>query len=393
MTHNRLRATVAALCLSVTGCARLQPTEAAALCDVINSEIERGRTPSIVIATVDEDGLMFLDAGGVDEPFSQRAATPASVYMLFSITKVFTATAVMTLVDDGALDIDAPLERYMPDLPLENPYPTPLTPRHLLNHSSGLPNPSVWSRARAAGERRPELATLLAQMLEGHGRLTAEPGTQDRYNNLGYLVLGRLIEEISGRPYEDYVRERILDPLEMNQTDFRYRPDMLAHAAIGTVRKNSLYHRLFLRAAPAELFGPSIGRKATSVLYEIDGASYAGLVGTAEDVAKFLSLHLSGGVYRGRRILSERSVEAMQTVQYTSSGKTLSHALGWHTDVVDDVRYFNHMGRGGGFRPAIRIYPTLGHGIVVLTNGTDYDPKPITRRAPIEGRMTGRCAQ
>ncbi len=92
-------------------------------------------------------------------------------------------------------------------------------------------------------------------------------------------------------------------------------------------------------------------------------------------------------------ILSEASVREMQRIQTTPRGKPLDHALGWHTGRVGGERYFNHMGRGGGFRPAIRIYPGLGYGIVVLVNRTKYDPKPITQRVPISGSASAPCLE
>jgi CubicO group peptidase (beta-lactamase class C family) len=311
--------------------------------------------------------------------------------MFFSITKLFTATAVMTLVDEGRIDLDQPIDAYVPDLALVNPFDTPLTVRHLLNHSSGLPNPPAWSWAHLHDRPRPRLRAFLDQVLAENGRLEAEPGTRDEYNNIAYLILGRLIEDVSGEPYEDYVRARIIEPLEMEHTDFVYRDDMLARAAIGVVARNSIYHRLFRRVAPPELFGPEVGDYATARLYLVDGASYAGLVGTAPDLSKFAAMHLAGGTWHGERILSEASVRAMQAVQHGRREKPLSHTLGWHTGVIGGERYFNHMGRGGGFRPAIRIYPGLGYGIVVLTNRTNYDPKPITQRVPIEGTSPDAC--
>jgi CubicO group peptidase (beta-lactamase class C family) len=376
----------------IVGCApHLEPIEAPGLCQVLEQEVDGQETPSLIIAAFARDRTLFLDARGIADPIAGQAATPESVYMFFSITKVFTATAVMTLVDEGRLDLDQPIDRYLSDLALVNPFETALTARHLLNHSSGLPNPPVWSWAHPHDQARPDQRQLLDRALAEHGRLEAEPGTRDEYNNLGYLILGRLVEDISGEPYEDYVRSRILEPLEMEHTDFVYRPDMVERAAIGGVKRNSIYHRLFRRVAPNTLFGPVVDDYATARLYLVDGASYAGLVGTAPDLAKFASMHLAGGTWHGARILSQASVEAMQEIQYTKRGRRLDHALGWHTDEIDGERYFNHMGRGGGFRPAVRIYPGLGYGVVVLSNRTNYDPRPITTRVPIEGAFPGPC--
>ena len=195
------------------GCAaRLQPIQAPGFCDVLKAEVDGGETPSLVIAAVDGERTLYLDARGIADPIAGRAARPDSVYMFFSITKLFTATAVMTLVDEGRVDLDQPVDRYLPDLAIVNPFETSLTVRHLLNHSSGLPNPPVWSWVRLHDDSRPPLRELLDRALVEHGRLEAEPGTRDEYNNLAYLVLGRLVEEVSGEPYEDYLNSRLWAP-------------------------------------------------------------------------------------------------------------------------------------------------------------------------------------
>src|SRR5690606_25150151 len=99
------------------------------------------------------------------------------------------------------------------------------------------------------------------------------------------------------------------------------------------------------------------------------------------------------GVWDGRRILSSASVQAMQTVQRDHRGQPLDYALGWHTQLIDGERYFNHMGKGGGYRPAVRLWPTRRYGVVILTNRTRYDPRPLTRTVPPLGEpsCTERC--
>lgn len=376
--------------LGMGGCAHLSEVDTHELCEITRAEAEDA-TPSIVLAAFSRDELLFLDASGTADVSDARPATTDTVYMFFSISKVFTATAVMQLVDDGKIDLDRPLREYLPELALQNPFDTPLTVRHLLNHSSGLPNPAPWAWAHLEEEPRPRLAQFLDSILAEHPELEHEPGTRDDYNNLGYLILGLLVERTADQPYEDYVRARILEPLGMQRTDFVYRPAMKADAARGTVERNSLYHRLFRRVARPELFGTPTEDYATSRLYLVDGAPYGGLVGTAEDLSRFARMHLGGGTLDGQRVLSPEAVAAMQAPQRLNNGKLLDHALGWHSDTIDGERYFNHMGKGGGFRPAVRIYPGLGYGIVVLTNRTKYDPKPITRRVPITGTARPQC--
>jgi CubicO group peptidase (beta-lactamase class C family) len=392
MSRSRgLAALAVAVALAGSGCARLRPTSPAELCRLTAHEVQRGKTPSLVLAVVDADELLFLDARGTADPVAARPARPDSVYMWFSISKLFCATAIMQLVDRGLIDIDRPIADYVPDLALENPFDTPLTARHLLDHSSGLPNPPPWAWARLHDRPRPPLAALVNDVLREHGRLESEPGTRDQYSNLGYLVLGLLVERVSGTSYEDYVRANLFAPLEMHDTDFAYSDAMLQRAAIGQVRAHGLYHRWFVAAASPELFGPVVDGQATARPYLVDGAPYGGVIGTAGDLAHFAAMHLAHGIWRGRRILSARAVAAMQEIQRLPSGRPLSHALGWHTGTTQGVRYFNHMGKGGGFRPALHLYPSLGQAVIVLTNTTRYDPRPLLRRVPVRAERPAGC--
>jgi CubicO group peptidase (beta-lactamase class C family) len=346
----------------------------------------RGQAPGLVIATVvagTSNAEISVAHAGVAALADSRPVGPDTAFMWFSITKLFTATAIMQLHERGVLDIDAPISDVLgEEFTIVDGRRRPVTARDLLSHSGGLGNPAVWSTAQPAGRAPASLEEQLAALLAAHGpRLRYPPGEGQRYSNLGYLLLGRMVELADGRDYRTYVREEILAVLGMSRTDFEWTP-LRDDAAVGHARKGRLFTTLAKTLVDAECFGEPLARWETTVPFEIEGAPYGGLIGTAGDLARFLGAHLEQGAWEGRRILSPASVQAMQTVQRDHRGRPLDYGLGWHTQLLDGERYFNHMGKGGGYRPAVQIWPSRRYGVVVLTNRTRYDPRPLVRTIP-----------
>ena len=342
-----------------------------------------GETPALVVATV-HHGEIAVEHAGLASIAEGRPVTDDSAFVWFSITKLFTATAIMQLHERSRLDIDAPVSDLLgSEFPIREPRSRSITARDLLSHSGGLGNPSVWSWAHPAGWQRPPLAELLAQLMAEHGKNPRYlPGAGQHYSNLGYLTLGRMVELAGGRDYETWVREEILEVLGMTRTGFRWTDDMLADWAVGHSIQGGFYTKMAKRLANPEVFGAPIDGWETTVPFEIDGAPYGGLIGTAGDLAKFLGAHLGYGSWQGRRILAPATVDAMREPMRDSMGRRIDHALGWHNDTIQGERYYNHMGKGGGYRPAVRIWPGRGYGVVVLTNRTRYDPRPLTSIVP-----------
>ncbi len=139
------------------------------------------------------------------------------------MTKIVTATAVMRLAEGGKLDLDAPADEYFRGLKVVS-QPTPVTVRHLLNHTSGLANPLPIRWVRPAGAPDFDRRAFVERLLSKNRKLKSVPGEKAAYSNLGYLVLGEVIAEVTGTSYEEHVRAEILSPLGMDRTGFSY-PD------------------------------------------------------------------------------------------------------------------------------------------------------------------------
>jgi len=273
----------------------------------------------------------------------------ATIYDLASLTKVVaTTTAAMILVDEGTLDLDAPIQRYLPEF--TGPGKERVTVAHLLAHRSGLPAGIPVRRADDAEAVRQRI--LLAP-------LRATPGSTMLYSDLGPILVGWAIEVITGEPLDRFVTERVFEPLGM--ADTRFHPD-------GAVRA---------RIAPTEL--PVRGIVHDETARTLGGvAGNAGLFSTATDLAIFAEMLLNGGTYGDVRIVSDSTVRRFTTPVGDA------RALGWEVAAGErgageflSQRAFGHVGFTG---TSLWIDPARDLFVILLTNRVHA---PRTRRAGV----------
>jgi CubicO group peptidase (beta-lactamase class C family) len=259
--------------------------------------------------------------------------------------------------------------------------------RQLLSHSSGIANPIPVSWVHLAEEPAVNLDDFTRRLLTRYHRLRFEPGSRYAYSNLGYLVLGQVIERLSGQRYTDYVQQHILGVLDMHRTSFSYDHLQDQDAATGYVRSWSMMGILGRFLVDRRIFGTS--RKGYTAFHRflIDGAPYGGLLGPVADLGNFMKAYLSGGAFNGRHLLETSSIAEMLMPQRNNRGEELSTeghempqriGLGWHLDGSEETRSCYHLGGGAGYRSEVRIYPHLGYGIGVMGNETSYDTGAIT---------------
>ncbi|HEX8980801.1 MAG TPA: serine hydrolase [Parasulfuritortus sp.] len=266
---------------------------------IVEGQIAAGRLPGAVLLIGGEDGVYYRHAFGAREFAPERQAmTDDTIFDLASLTKVVaTTTAVMQLVEQGRLDLDAPAARYWPEFAANGK--ADITVRQLLTHYSGL--------AADLDLRRPwsGIDEVRRRIIEA--RPTDAPGSHYRYSDINFEVLGELVERVSGQPLDAYCREHIFAPLGMRDTGFR--------PAWST------------RIAPT---GPSrAGTVNDPTAWRMGGvAGHAGLFATADDLARFARMLLAGGELDGVRILRPASVEAMSQPQ-SPAGQARLRGLGW----------------------------------------------------------------
>ena len=328
--------------------------------------------PGLAVVVVGPEGVRGSVGVGFADIANRTGASPQMVCPWFSMTKIVTATTAMRLAERKAIDLDAPVLGYVPAFGTMRPSSRAgrVTPRHLLSHSAGLANPIPVRWVHAADREARDPDAFLEALLATHDKLRFDPGTRSSYSNLGTLVLGAAIASVAGRPFVEVVRDEILDPLGMRQTGFVYSAEMDARAAVG-------YHprrgpmRLLL---PRWVIGDPAGRWVSLERFLLDGAPYGGLVGSLDDAARFLRMHLRDGELDGVRVLEAGSAARMREI--TTSGRRFDLGLGWFRPASQrnaDPPFVEHLGGGAGFFNMIRIYPSRGVGIAVMGNATKYD--------------------
>jgi CubicO group peptidase (beta-lactamase class C family) len=345
-----------------------------------------GKPPGLTFAVVEDGRIAYSHGFGLADGPRRLAATSDSVYHWWSLTKIPTAIAVLQLQEQGRLSLDDPVVKHLPFFRVEYPAASsPLvTVRHLLNHSSGLPDMGLALVRRVHREGDPPVnqTAFVEAVLPEHSRLAFEPGSRTSYTNLGYVVLGALVEKVSGRAYEDYVRDHILRTLRMDRTDFVYTAAMRPYEAAGS-------HPLLDRLTPLLPFviahwnaysrETAGGHVWLNHVYT-DYTPSSGLIGGAPDLTRLMLAYLNGGELDGQRILSAQTVATMthadRVVSPNPAYAGLRQGLGWVAG-CGERDCIQHTGAGPGFGTALRLYPREGLGLVVLTNDMTSDTNAI----------------
>jgi D-alanyl-D-alanine carboxypeptidase len=294
-----------------------------------------------------------------------QPVTPRTTFHCFSTTKPVTALAVLQLVAEGRVALDAPLATYLPELPCRNG----ATVRQVLSHQGGMPNPSplTWVHTEAQHATF-DASRFLAGVLREHPTCTPA-GRRSRYSNVGFLLLGRLIEVISGRAYPEYVRDRVLDVVGCNVADserylgFDIPKDR--HASGYTRRWSGLGLLIALLPDRANLRSSERGWIRYRP-FHLNGASYGGLKGNVAGWAPLLAAIAA----RDPRLLPPEGYDAFFAPQALGSGKPTGHALSWFTGQHRGHEYVCHAGGGPGYGAEIRVYPALGATSALVTNTT-----------------------
>lgn len=339
--------------------------------ELIESFMRRHRIPGLSIAVVNDHGPLHVNHYGFADLVSRRPVCEDTSYLWFSLTKIATATAIRQLADAGNLDLSAPVTDYI-DLRSARHGAALPTVGQLLNHTAGFANPLPTRWVRPALAPPKDSRAFLERQLQRHGKLKYPVGGPPHYSNLGYLVLGEVIAQAANQTFPDYVTEAILEPAGMTTTGFTHRCPAASATPYVRVRRpgGPLLNVVF----PHELIGKRTGPYIILEPFYVDGASYGGLVGTVGDAGRFASMHLADGTIDGHRIIAPATARQMRDINTTGAR---DFGQGWfraadHREL--HPAYAEHLGAGGGFYNAMRIYPDLNLGIVTMTNTTSAYP-------------------
>ncbi len=297
-----------------------------------------------------EDELVEL-AYGVLNKDTGVEATADSLFQIGSISKVWTATVVMQLVDEGLLDLDAPIADVLPELRLADPNVTKqVTMRHLLTHTSGIDG-DIFADTGRGDDCVEKYVARLAEVAQNHPL-----GATWSYCNSGFALAGRVIEKLTGGTWDKAMRERIFGPLGLEHTVTLPEEALMYRAAVGHVTEGA-------------------GEPARAPVWSLPRSlGPAGIIcSTVADVLGFARLHLTGGLAPdGTRLLGEASAAAMSDVHADLPDKHAlgdSWGLGWSRFGWDGRRLIGHDGNTIGQSAFLRLLPDEGLAVTLLTNG------------------------
>ena len=326
----------------------------------LEPEIQRtmleGKIPSASIALVAGDKIIWSSAYGYSNLWARTPATMSTVYLIGSTFKAMSTVALLQQMEQGKFKLDDRVSDYLTEFKIQNEDPThPVTFRHLLTHTSGLPADfgpfPVWGDTAP-----PALEDYLRKSL----KVAKPPMTSEVYSNMAYTLVAYLVQKFSGVPYKKYIQDHIFTPLEMTSTAFEPRPDMEERLAIPYVVD--------------EKTGSQIGTTRLKAAVWPAGLVY----GTTLNQANWLIVNLNGGVFKGKRIIGEQTLEQMFTRQYDQfkgpvedlwGNETAGFGLTWWVQVRDGERYFAHSGSVSGYTAFLLGNRDRKLGFAVLTNG------------------------
>ena len=311
----------------------------------VEQRIQEVRIPGLALAITDRDRLLKAANFGFANLDSRSPIQPGTMFEIGSIGKSFTNVALMQLVAEGRLDLQAPVSNYLPWFEVKSDY-GPITTHHLMTHTSGLPS------GTDIGSHGLYEAWALRDM-----QVRVPPGEYFRYSNVGYKTLGFLLEELDSRPYADSIQARVLDPLVMNDS----------HPVIGydTRRRAAVGYRSFYDDRPEH-----VDHGLVPAMWTEYGVGDGCQASTAGDMAIYLRMFMNGGTGPNGRLMAEDSFRLMtRRVIATQQWGGAHYGYGMTLADIDGHSYLGHGGSTTGFVAAMIADLDDGVGVVVLING------------------------
>ena len=332
----------------------------AALTTFIEREMADKGIPALSIALVDGQQIVWSRGFGLEDAAAKRPATAQTVYRVGSVSKLFTDIGVMQLVERGAVDLDAPVQRYLPSFRPRNTSGTPITLRQLMSHHSGL------VREPPAGhyfdDTGPSLAVTVASL--NATSLVYSPGATQKYSNAAIATVGYLLERRSGMPFNTYLHRAVLAPMGLASSAFAPTPALRAH--VPQAEMWSYHQRTF--AAPTFQLGMAPA-----------GSMYA----TMPDLARFISVLFNGGAGARGRVLKPATLDSMWRPQFVSPAATRGSGLGFVIGTFEGERVVQHGGAIYGFATQLAALPDskLGVAVSAAKDGVNALTSRIAREA------------
>jgi CubicO group peptidase (beta-lactamase class C family) len=322
--------------------------------------MDRGHIPGLSACIVINDSIAWEKGYGYANIKKKINATGDTIYLGASISKTITATAIMQLWEKGLIDLDEDVSNHLP-FELRNPsFPDKeITFRMLLSHHSSLSGgdwrtgPFIYLFFSLFGdskERYEDLATPSGAFYNRRIWTDAEPGETLKYSNAGYFILEYLVELISNQPFDEYCTEHIFELLEMYNTSYHisnYNTDEVSA------------HYIWVLISYITL--PN---------YQVNNFGVGGVRTSVKELSHFLIAHMNDGVYKGKRILEEETIDIIRTIQFPDANQSqwMNYGLGWRVSISNESYSLMHPGIGPGIATYINYNPVENKGVIFFVN-------------------------
>jgi CubicO group peptidase (beta-lactamase class C family) len=318
---------------------------AGALEPLVQQLIDRWKVPGVAIGILHEGEREYLGYG-ITSIETHEPVAPDTLFQIGSVSKVYTTTLVLQLCDQGLLELDAPVVRYVPELGLSDVSARDqVTLRHLITHRGGF----YGDRFDDHGNGEDALA-LAVQAFHDLPQYAA-PGELWAYSNAGFDLAGRAIENVLEMPFEQAMRERIFAPLEMERATYFASEAVLHSVAVGHLDAGPHHIRI---ATPFQ-----IPRRANPA---------GGIISTVSEMIRFAEMHFGDGTWGNAQILKPETARLMREL-HTEADFTRRWGLGWSLREINGVRAVEHTGATNGFMGRLCVIPERNFALAIVTNG------------------------
>ena len=321
----------------------------------IKAQLDYRDIPGMSIGIVYDQELIYAQGFGFCDLKNKKPATPQTLYRIASITKTFTATAILQLRDEGKIRLDDPIKMYLPWFKIKNRFTgaPKITIRHLITHTSGLPREAAfpyWTDHKFPTRKE------IIEALPNQETIYA-PETKFKYSNLALALTGEIVTAVSAMPYDMYIKKNILEPLQMNSTSVYLTEADMSELATPYSRR--------LPDGTREIM-PFIDSKGITPA--------ANMSSNVEDLARYISLQFGDGKRDGAQILKRSTLREMHRVHWLRPNWSSGWGLGFAVWRQNDKTVVGHGGWVAGNRTQIVFIPKEKIGVIVLTNADDGEP-------------------
>lgn len=323
-------------------------------------KFEERQVPGFSVSIVSGRDIVWSKGFGYSNLEEEVPTTIETVYRVASVSKPVIATGLLQWMDRGLFHLDDPVNSLLKDVKIQTDFGEQPTVRNILSHTSGLPvhvDPVCFDLSETIS---------LEEMIRESAIAVRPPNQEIVYSNTAFNIIGYLVGSFAGRPYPDYMREGLFEPLEMYSSDFEQTSHIRGLMAQPYSRKKD-----YPIEAVRPWYGGSIPEKPCGSLFS-----------TAIDLGHFLIAQMNGGIYKDRRILKDETVEEMHRLQSCAGSSRSGYALAWKRTWHHGTLMLSHTGGNLGWTAHVAFYPGLETGIVILCNLNDNSGwRPPAREA------------